>query len=50
MRSYRIELSGTEVRILRDTIQVLLSEETEDIKYIKDRIREIDKILFGAGP
>jgi len=50
MRSYRIELSGTEVRILRDTIEVLLSEETEDIKYIKDRIREIDKILFGAGP
>jgi len=50
MRSYRIELSGTEVRILRDTIQVLLSEETEDIKWMKDRIREIDKILFGAGP
>jgi len=50
MRTMWIELSGHEVYILKETIDVLLKEEITDIEALRVRVRDINKILFGAGP
>jgi len=51
MRSCTIEISGSELHILRDSLEALLDEETEmDMERVRQIAGDMDKILFGAGP
>jgi len=50
MRAMTIELSGHEVYILKQTIDVILKGEVNDLDALRVRVRDIERILFGAGP
>jgi len=50
MRAVWIELSGIEVWRLKEILDVLTSEEPIADDYRRERAKEIEKILFGAGP
>jgi hypothetical protein len=50
MRRATIELSGSEMLVLKETLEIMkdnLGMEEEELSY---RIQHIEKILFGAGP
>jgi len=51
MRSCWIVISGSELQILRDSLEALLDEETEiDMDRVRQIAQDMDKVLFGSGP